>query len=104
MTATDNRIRVAGTLLAAIIFGEVVALGVDGPFLATIAAAVELVGDPSEDGGLDGIRPVGGKGGKGGGAHGVSVSIAVARIRDRMRERRLRTVPCVTPSEAAAAS
>lgn len=44
MTATDNRIRVAGTLLAAIIFGEVVALGVDGPFLATIAAAVELVG------------------------------------------------------------
>ena len=44
MTATDNRIGIAGTLLAAIVFGEVVALGVDGPFLATIAAAVELVG------------------------------------------------------------
>ncbi|SUJ06222.1 Uncharacterised protein [Sphingomonas paucimobilis] len=36
MTATDNRIGIAGTLLAAIVFGEVVALGVDGPFLATM--------------------------------------------------------------------
>ncbi|MGE7205672.1 O-antigen ligase family protein [Sphingomonas sp. NPDC019816] len=44
MTATDDRIGIAGTVLAAIVFAEVVALGVDGPLLATIAAAVELVG------------------------------------------------------------
>ena len=69
----------------------------------TVAAGVALVGDPGEDGVLDGIPPVVVERGEGGGGHGVSVSIAVARTRERMRESRLRTVPWETPSSSAAA-
>ncbi|WP_322964450.1 O-antigen ligase family protein [Sphingomonas fuzhouensis] len=44
MTAADRKVGLAASLLTALLFGEVVAVGVDGPLLATIAAMAELIG------------------------------------------------------------
>lgn len=43
MTAADRRVGRAASLLTAMLFGEVAAIGVDGPLLATVAALVELL-------------------------------------------------------------
>lgn len=43
MTAADRKVGLAASLLTAVLFGEVAAIGVDGPLLATIAAVAELL-------------------------------------------------------------
>jgi hypothetical protein len=43
MIAADRKVSLAASLLTALLFGEVAAIGVDGPLLATIAAMAELL-------------------------------------------------------------